>query len=129
MMRLLHTKLPEFFKMMKRAANWGSRPKDIEITGLEHLHSAKMQSMRSGRIQHAVGEIAKMDNVDRLELKVIARVPETMHTVIIKGYDADGECCKAILDIVNILQPTEDAYLLDCNLDRIEDRRPKVGGQ
>lgn len=48
MMRLLHTKLPEFFKMMKRAANWGNRPKDIEITGLEHLHSAKMQSMRSG---------------------------------------------------------------------------------
>ena len=74
-MKLLHTKLPEFFKMMKRAANWGNTPKDIEILGLENLHSAKMQSMRSGRIQHAVGEIAKRDDVDHLEMRVIARVP------------------------------------------------------
>ena len=128
-MKLLHTKLPEFFKMMKRAANWGNTPKDIEILGLENLHSAKMQSMRSGRIQHAVGEIAKRDDVDHLEMRVIARVPETMHTVIIKGYDKNGKCCKAILDIVKILHPTEEAYLLDCDPEQIEDRRPKVGGQ
>jgi len=128
-MKLLHTKLPEFIKMMKRAATWGTVPKDIEISGLENLHSAKMQSMRSGRIQHAVGEIAKRDDVEKLELRVIPRVPETMQTVIVKGIDSNGKCCKAVLEIVNVLHPTEEAYLLDCDPENIEDRRPKVGGQ
>jgi hypothetical protein len=31
----------------------------------------------------------------------------------------------AILEVVNILHPTEEAYLLDC--DDVDDRRPKIG--
>lgn len=124
-MKLMHTKLPEFIKKLKEAAIKGKKPKDIDIKGLENLSSAKMQSLRTGRIEHAVSELAEKEDVERLEINVIPRVPETMHTVIVKGLDKDGNCKSAILEVVNILHPTEEAYLLDC--DDIQDRRPKIG--
>ena len=127
-MKLLHTKLPEFIKKMQvAAATKGKTPKEINIMGLENLRSAKMQSLRTGRIEHAVGEIAALDHVDRMELIMIPRVPETMQTIIVKGIDKDGGCQKAILEIVNVLHPTEEAYLLDCELENVEDRRPAIG--
>ena len=127
-MKLLHTKLPEFIKKMQSAAaELGNVPKEIDIKGLENLGSAKMQSMRTGRIEHAVGEIAALDNVEKLELIVIPRVPETMQTVIVKGIGKDGKCKKAVLEIINILHPTEEAYLLDCDPANIDDRRPAIG--
>lgn len=124
-MKLMHTKLPEFIKKLKEAAIKGKKPKDIDIKGLENLSSAKMQSLRTGRIEHAVSELAEKEDVEKLEINVIPRVPETMHTVIVKGLDKDGNCKSAILEVVNILHPTEEAYLLDC--DDIQDRRPKIG--
>ncbi len=127
-MKLLHTKLPEFIKKMQvAAATKGKTPKEINIMGLENLRSAKMQSLRTGRIEHAVGEIAALENVDRMELIMIPRIPETMQTVIVKGIDKDGKCQKAILEIVNVLHPTEEAYLLDCETENVEDRRPAIG--
>ncbi|MCD8037028.1 MAG: hypothetical protein LUE88_06620 [Clostridiales bacterium] len=127
-MKLLHTKLPEFIKKMQTAAaEKGSVPKDIEIIGLENLRSAKMQSLRTGRIEHAVGEVAALENVEKLELIMIPRVPETMQTVIVKGIGKDGKCEKAVLEIVNVLHPTEEAYLLDCAPENIDDRRPAIG--
>lgn len=127
-MKLLHTKLPEFIKKMQvEAATKGSTPKEINIMGLENLRSAKMQSLRTGRIEHAVGEIAALDNVERLELIMIPRVPETMQTVIVKGIDKEGVCQKAVLEIINVLHPTEEAYLLDCDPENVDDRRPAIG--
>ena len=127
-MKLLHTKLPEFIKKMQvAAATKGSTPKEINIMGLENLRSAKMQSLRTGRIEHAVGEIAALDNVERLELIMIPHVPETMQTVIVKGIDKDGVCQKAVLEIINVLHPTEEAYLLDCDPENVDDRRPAIG--
>ena len=127
-MKLLHTKLPEFIKKMQvAAATKGSTPKEINIMGLENLRSAKIQSLRTGRIEHAVGEIAALDNVERLELIMIPRVPETMQTVIVKGIDKDGVCQKAVLEIINVLHPTEEAYLLDCDPENVDDRRPAIG--
>ena len=127
-MKLLHTKLPEFIKKMQvAAATKGSTPKEINIMGLENLRSAKMQSLRTGRIEHAVGEIAALDNVERLELIMIPRVPETMQTVIVKGIDKEGVCQKAVLEIINVLHPTEEAYLLDCDPENVYDRRPAIG--
>lgn len=124
-MKLMHTKLPEFLKKMKVAANESECPKEITIRGLENLTSAKMQSLRTGRIEHAVREMTMKDGVDRIEFVVIPRVPETMHTVIIKGIDKEGNIKSAILEIVNILHPTEEAELLGC--DDIDDRRPAIG--
>ena len=113
--------------MQVAAATKGSTPKEINIMGLENLRSAKMQSLRTGRIEHAVGEIAALDNVERLELIMIPRVPATMQTVIVKGIDKEGVCQKAVLEIINVLHPTEEAYLLDCDPENVEDRRPAIG--
>ena len=68
-----------------------------------------------------------LDNVERLELIMIPRVPETMQTVIVKGIDKEGVCQKAVLEIINVLHPTEEAYLLDCDPENVEDRRPAIG--
>ncbi len=124
-MKLMHTKLPEFLEKMRVASEESPNPKPIEIRGLENLTSAKMQSLRTGRIEHAVREMTMRDGVERIEFQVIPRVPETMHTVIIKGIGKDGKAKSAILEVLNILHPTEEAYLLDC--DDIEDRRPGIG--
>lgn len=124
-MKLMHTKLPEFLKKMKVAATESTSPKEITIRGLENLSSAKMQSLRTGRIEHAVGEMTLKEGVEKIDFVVIPRVPETMHTVIIKGMDKDGNVKSAILELVNIIHPTEEAELMGC-VD-VEDRRPGIG--
>ncbi|MGL4791494.1 MAG: hypothetical protein ACRCW1_08810 [Anaerotignaceae bacterium] len=124
-MKLMHTKLPEFLKKMKVAATESEHSCDITIRGLENLSSAKMQSLRTGRIEHAVGEMTLREGVEKIDFAVIPRVPETMHTVIIKGLDKDGNVKSAILELVNIIHPTEEAELLGC--DDVEDRRPGIG--
>jgi hypothetical protein len=87
-MWMMHTTLPEFFRKMKTAAaTQGAVPKECEVHGLEHLKSAKMQSLRTGRIEQSVAKLAKMENVDRLEVVVMDRVPETMHQAVIRAYE------------------------------------------
>jgi hypothetical protein len=121
----MHTKLPEFIEKILRAVKGGHPDKEITIRGLENLKSAKMQSLRTGRIEHAVGEMAEMPDVVRVEVAVIPRVPETMHTVIARGIGRDGRTTRAILEVINILHPTEEAELSDCA--SVDDRRPPIG--
>ena len=124
-MRLMHTKLPEFIEKMKQASVINTPGKKIRIKGLENLTSAKMQSLRTGRIEEAVEQLALMDDVVGIELTVLPRVPETMHTVVIKAVRADGSSPKAIVDVINILHPTEEVELDSC--EEVEDRRPPLG--
>lgn len=121
----MHTKLPEFIEKMKKAVKKNSPDKNISIKGLENLSSAKMQSLRTGRIEHAVEELASIEDVEHVEMVVIPRVPETMHTVIVKGVDKDGNTTKAILDIINILHSSEEVEIAGAK--EVEDRRPKIG--
>lgn len=123
MLRFMHTKLPEFMKKMYAAVHSGE--KTMEIYGLESLHSAKMQSLRTGRIEDAVQEIAEREEVKHVEVHVLPRVPETMHTVLVKGKDKDGNTTKIILEVINIIHPTEETEFDGCT--DIEDRRPKLG--
>ncbi len=125
-MRLMHTKLPEFIKKMKKAAAiMGSTYKECEVKGLESLKSAKMQSLRTGRIEQAVEDLAKEDKIERIEVAVIPRIPESMHSAVVRGFDKDGKPVHAILETINILHPTEDILIHDCEV--IDDRRPPIG--
>lgn len=124
-MKFMHTKLPEFLKKLKNAATKHLGKDSIEIRGLENLKTAKMQSLRTGRIENAVEELAREKDIDRVEVTVMPRVPETMHTVIIKSIGKDGESKKAILELVNIIHPTEEIETGDCL--EVEDRRPSLG--
>ncbi|RHA12516.1 hypothetical protein [Megasphaera sp. AM44-1BH] len=125
MFRFMHTKLPEFIKKMYVAVHDVDDTKTMEIHGLESLHSAKMQSLRTGRIEEAVHEIAGRDDVQHVEVLVLPRVPETMHTVLIKGKDENGKTTKIIMEVINIIHPTEETEFDGCT--DIEDRRPKLG--
>lgn len=124
-MKLMHTKLPEFIQKMYNAVGKAEGDKTLHISGLESLKSAKMQSLRTGRIENAVEEIADRKDVVSVELEVLPRIPETMHTVLVKGKDADGKTKKVILEVINIIHPTEETEFDGCT--DIEDRRPKIG--
>ncbi len=124
-MRLMHTSLPEFKLKLQQAVVKESSNKEVSIRGLENLCSAKMQSLRTGRIEEAVNTIAADKATSKVEIVVLPRVPETMHTVVVKGYDAEGMPTKGILEVINIIHPTEDVELE--GFVTIEDRRPTIG--
>lgn len=125
-MWMMHTTLPEFYRKMKiAAATKGKVPKECEVRGLEHLTSAKMQSLRTGRIEQSVAKLAEMDNVDRLEVIIMDRVPETMHQAVIRAYDKDGNPVQAILETINILHETSE--VLTHNFPVVEDNRSPIG--
>lgn len=125
-MKLMHTKLPEFIKKMKEAAaTKGDKEKECQVVGLENLRTAKMQSLRTGRIEQAVEDLAKMGDVETIEVAVIPRIPESMHSAVVRGFDKDGNPVHAILETINILHPTEDVLTYDCP--DVDDRRPPIG--
>lgn len=124
-MRLMHTSLPEFKLKLQGAVLKQSPNKAIDIRGLENLKAAKMQSLRTGRIETGVEEVAADKNTKRVEIVVMPRVPETMHTVLVKGFDEQGRPTKAILEVINIIHPTEEVELE--GFTDIQDRRPTLG--
>ncbi len=99
MVRLLHTSLPEFKSKIHQAGQ--KNDKTVLLRGLENLRSAKMQSLRTGRIENTVDDLAQEPGTDLVEVVVMPRVPETMHTVVIKSYDKDGKPLKAVLEVRN----------------------------
>ncbi|WP_298016349.1 hypothetical protein [uncultured Dysosmobacter sp.] len=123
-MRLMHTKLPDFIRRIREASVKNTPDMKLEIKGMENVQSAKLQSLRTGRIVNAVEEMAVSEGVDHMEILIRPRMPETMHTVIIKGYDKDGKAKKAIVETVDMLVPTEELDLFDC--EEVIDRRPKM---
>jgi hypothetical protein len=120
----MHTKLSEFLQWIKNAAIEKAPQKQMTMIGMENVRTAKLQSLRTGRIIKAVEEIAGDEDVDHIEFIVCSRAPETMHTVIIKGIGKEGKGNKAIVETIDMLVPTEDIYLYDC--DEILDRRPMM---
>ena len=123
-MKLMHTKLTEFIQRLFNASKEAAPEKKLVITGMENVQTAKLQSLRTGRIANAVKEIAGDNDIERIELIICPRCPETMHTVVIKGIGKDGKGNKAIVETVDMLVPTEDVYLFDC--DEVVDRRPMM---
>ncbi|WP_298023302.1 hypothetical protein [uncultured Dysosmobacter sp.] len=111
--------------MKTAAATQGKTPKECEVLGLEHLKSAKMQSLRTGRIEQSVAKLAKMDNVARLEVVIMDRVPETMHQAVIRAYDKDDKPVEAILETINILHETSDVLIHDFPV--VVDNRSPIG--
>jgi hypothetical protein len=124
-MKMMHIKLPLFILKLKEIALSYGKRNPLLIKGLENLHHAQLQSLRTGRIESAIKELAEDGAIERVELSVMPRVPETMHTVIVKGIDKNGANVRAILEVINILHPTEDMELADCP--HIDDRRPTLG--
>ena len=124
-MFLLHTKLPSFIKQLKSAALRHNREVPCDVLGLENLETAKIQSARTGRLEHEVEDLSLLPGAERIEVRIVPRVPETLHTVIVRALDKDGKPIHAIVDTVGILHPGIDYWLGGCP--EVEDRRPPVG--
>jgi hypothetical protein len=125
-MWMMHTKLPEFIKKMKvAAATKGKIAKKCEVVGLENYKTAKMQSLRTGKIEQSVAKLANMDDVDSIEVAIMNRVPESMHQAVIRGFDKNGKPIHAVLETINILHETEEILIHEC-ID-IQDNRSPIG--
>ncbi len=110
---------------MEDAAAKAGKKDAVKVRGLENVRSCNMQSLRTGRIEQAVSEIAGDEHTQAVEVVLLPRVPETMHTVVVKSIGKDGKPGRAILEVINILHPTEEVEIADCT--EIEDRRPALG--
>ena len=124
-MYLLHTKLPVFIQKLKYAALRHEKTIPCDVLGLENLTSAKVQSARTGRLEREIDELSQLEGTERIEVQILPRVPETLHTVVLKAYDEKGEAIKVILDTVGILHPGVDCYIGNCK--DVDDRRPAIG--
>ena len=120
-MRLMHTKLPEFYPKVIAAGKKLRPDTKVEISGLENAKSGKMASLRVGRVLDEILEITRDPGVEKVEVILVPRNPEMYHTVIIKGIQKDGACNKAILENMYTSVPGEDCYLE--GVKEIDDRR------
>lgn len=124
-MFMLHTRLPDFIQRMKNAALHHGKEVPCKVIGLENLTSAKVQSARTGRLEREVEDLSQTPGAASMEVHILPRIPETLHTVVIKVLDEDGKPIKAILDTVGIIHPGVDCCLEGCP--EVEDRRPRIG--
>ena len=115
-MRLMHTKLPDFKRKVAEAGKKLRPETEVELRGLENMESAKLASLRVGRIEEEIIEITQDPNV-----AVLPQIPETIHTVVIKGIQKDGTSKKTILESMFITTPAPECYYHDS--EEVDDRR------
>ena len=120
-MKLMHTKLPDFKKKVVEAGKKLRPETEVELKGLENMESAKLASLRVGRIEEEIVEITQDPNVAKVEVTVLPQIPETIHCVVIKGIQKDGTSKKAILESMFITTPAPECYYHDS--EEIDDRR------
>ncbi len=120
-MRLMHTRLPDFYQKVINAGKKISPDTQVEVSGLESFKSGKLASLRVGRVEDEILEITRDPAVEKVEVILVPRNPEIHRTVIIKGIQKDGTCNKAILENMYMSVPGEDYYLEDVK--EVDDRR------
>ena len=64
-MRLMHTKLPDFIQKVQDAGKKLRPETEVTLKGLESMESAKLASLRVGRIEEEIIEITQDPNVAR----------------------------------------------------------------
>lgn len=124
-MRLMHTKLPEFYEKVDAAGKRLRPETEVVLRGMENLKTAKLASLRVGRVENEILEITQDPEVAKVEVIVTDRMPETSHTIIVKGYHKDGTCKKAILEYMYITVPGVECELYD--VEEVDDRRSPLG--
>ena len=120
-MKFMHTKLPDFKKKVMEAGKKLRSETEVELVGLENMESAKLASLRVGRIEEEILEITQDPNVAKVEVTVLPQIPETIHTVVIKGVQKDGTSKKTILESMFITTPAPECYYHDSEV--VDDRR------
>ena len=123
-MRFMHTKLPDFYAKIKAAVKRLRPETEVSISGLENIKTAKLASLRVGRIEDEINDITEDERVKKVEVILTPENPEVMYTVVIKGILEDGTCEKAILENIKVAAPSMEMNLFDVK--EIIDRRKNI---
>lgn len=120
-MRLMHTPIPSFYKQMEAAGKRVNPDTEVVVRGLENFQSAKLASLRVGRLENELYEISQEEGTTKIEVIAVPYNPELFYTMVVKAYREDGSCSKAILEIMHLTCPSVECELYDAEI--VEDRR------
>ena len=120
-MKCMHTKLPDFLAKVQAAGKKLRPETKVTIKGLESIETAKLASLRVGRVEEEITEVTQDKDVTEVEVRAVPFNPEIIYTIITNGYDASGKCKKAILEDMACSIPTVEYFLTDAEV--IDDRR------
>lgn len=120
-MRLMHTPIPSFYKQMEAAGKRVNPDTEVVVRGLENFQSAKLASLRVGRLENEVYEISQEEGTTKIEVIAAPYNPELFYTMVVKAYREDGSCSKAILEIMHLTCPSVECELYDAEI--VEDCR------
>lgn len=124
-MRLMHTRLPDFYQKVQDAGKRRRPETEVTVSGLEGFQTGKLASLRVGRVENEIYEVTEDPSIAKVEVIAVPKVSETAHTIIIKGYTKDGTCKKAVLENMYVNSVGEDYFLLDA--EEVDDRRANPG--
>ena len=120
-MRLMHTPLPDYYKQMEAAAKRVNPDTEVVVRGLENFKTAKLASLRVGRVENSIYELAQNPETAKFEIIAAPYNPELFYTLIVKAYREDGTCYRAVLENMHITCPSLECELYDAEV--VEDRR------
>ncbi len=123
-MKLMHTRLPDFYSKAEAAAKKRNPETEFSISGLENVKTAKLASLRVGRVEDEIMDITEDEDVKKVEIVLTPDNPETLYTVVIKGIQEDGTCKKVILENMMLSAPTVETHLF--GVKEIIDRRSNM---
>ena len=79
MMRLMHTPIPSFYKQMEAAGKRVNPDTEVVVRGLENFQSAKLASLRVGRLENEVYEISQEEGTTKIEVIAAPYNPELFY--------------------------------------------------
>ena len=120
-MKCMHTKLPDFLAKVQAAGKKLRPETKVSIKGLENIQTAKLASLRVGRIEDEIVEVTEDPEITEVVVEAVPFNPEIIYTIITKGYTADGKCKKAILEDMACSIPTVEHHVID--VEEVVDRR------
>ncbi len=120
-MRLMHTPIPKFYEQLEAAGKRLNPNTEVVVRGLENFRTAKLASLRVGRLENEIYELTQTENPTKIEVVAVPHNPEPFYNMIVKAYRADGTCSKAILEVMHLTCPSTECELYDAEI--VEDRR------
>ncbi len=112
-MKCMHTRLPDYYAKVEAAAKKLRPDTKFSISGMENVQTAKLASLRCGRIEREIEEVTEDPEIAEIEVKMVPYNPEEAYSVLIKGKRADGSCKKAVLDNMYATVPSVEYYMTD----------------
>ncbi len=123
-MKLMHTRLPDFYTKIEAAAKKLRPETGFSVSGLENVKTAKLASLRVGRVEDEIVEITEDKDIKKVEVVLTTANPETLYTVVVKGITDDGKCKKVILENMMLSAPTVETHLF--GVEEVIDRRSNI---